>query len=174
MGLVRAWRRQIYGASLVAVLIPASIIVVLFFATGSGPLGGLGTLGQVFSGPAIPGGNLSARVSESSKPALPGSGGAGAAALRGHSPVIGQTGGAPAPLRTSAGPHGTAVAPLNLGTTPTQPSNGGHLNGGTGVSGGSGGHQPPPVTTPPTTPTTSSSTTTTETTTVAATLPPIV
>ena len=30
MGLVRAWRRQIYGASLVAVLIPAAIIAVLF------------------------------------------------------------------------------------------------------------------------------------------------
>ena len=57
MGLVRAWRRQIYGASLVAILIPASIIAVLFAATGSGPLQGLGTLGQVFSGPAIPGGN---------------------------------------------------------------------------------------------------------------------
>src|ERR1700759_5036503 len=81
MGLVRAWRRQIYGASLVALLIPAAIIAVLFVATGGGPLHGLGTLGQVCSGPAIPGGNLSARVSENSKPALPGSGGAGAAAL---------------------------------------------------------------------------------------------
>ncbi len=74
MGLVRAWRRQIYGASLVAILIPASIIVVLFAVTGGGPLQGLGTLGQVFSGPAIPGGNLSARVSLNSKPTLPGKG----------------------------------------------------------------------------------------------------
>src|ERR1700727_963599 len=79
MGLVRAWRRQIYGASLVAILIPAAIIAVLFVATGGGPLHGLGTLGQVFSGPAIPGGNLSARVSESSKPALPVTGGVGSA-----------------------------------------------------------------------------------------------
>ena len=169
MGLVRAWRRQIYGASLVAVLIPASIIVVLFFTTGSGPLGGLGTLGQVFSGPAIPGGNLSVRVSENSKPALPGSGGAGAAALRGHSPVIGQpAGGGPTPLRTSAGPHGSAVAPLNLGTTPTPTGtgNGGQLHPGSGVGGGGSGHQPaPPVTPPPTTPTTSSTTTTDTTTT---------
>ena len=176
MGLVRAWRRQIYGASLVAILIPASIIVVLFFATGNGPLGGLGTLGQVFSGPAIPGGNLSARVSASSKPTLPVSGGAGAAALRGHSPVIGQpSAGGPAPLRTSSsGPHGSAVAPLNLATTPTTPGSGGQLHPGTGVGGGGSGHQPPPPSTPPaTTPSTTTSTTTTDTTT-AATLPPIV
>src|ERR1700727_1164118 len=111
MGLVRAWRRQIYGASLVALLIPAAIIAVLFVVTGGGPLHGLGTLGQVFSGPAIPGGNLSARVSESSKPALPRDGGAGAVALRGHSPVLGQAlaGGAPR-VRVSAGPHGSALA----------------------------------------------------------------
>ena len=91
MGLVRAWRRQIYGASLVAILIPAAIIAVLFAATGSGPLNGLGTLGQVFSGPAVPGGNLSARVSLNAKAALPAKGTAAGAALRGHSPVIGQS-----------------------------------------------------------------------------------
>src|SRR6185437_16635023 len=90
----RAWRRQIYGASAVAILIPAAIIAVLFVATGNGPLTGLGTLGQVFSGPAIPGGNLSARVSLNSKPALPGKGTAAGAALHGHSPVIGPTSGA--------------------------------------------------------------------------------
>ena len=89
MGLVRTWRRQIYGASLVAVLIPAAIIVVLFAVTGGVPLHGLGALGQVFSGPAIPGGNLSANVVTNSKPALPGKGTVGAAALRGHSPLVG-------------------------------------------------------------------------------------
>src|ERR1700759_3381115 len=98
MGLVRAWRRQIYGASLVAILIPAAIIAVLFVATGSAPLTGLGTLGQVFSGPAIPGGNLSARVSLNAKPALPSKGTAAGAALQGHSPVLGP--------RPSAGPTG--------------------------------------------------------------------
>jgi len=89
MGLVRAWRRQIYGASLVAILIPAAIIAVLFVVTGSGPLTGLGTLGQVFSGPAVPGGNLSAKVSLDTKPALPAKGTAAGAALGGHSPVLG-------------------------------------------------------------------------------------
>jgi hypothetical protein len=179
MGLVRAWRRQIYGASLIAILIPAAIIAALFMVTGGGPLHGLGTLGQVFSGPAIPGGNLSARVSENSKPALPGSGGVGAAALRGHSPVLGQAiaGGSPG-VRVTAGPHGSAVAPLSLGTTtPTPPHNGGQLHGGSGApAGGTGGSPPPspPASTPPTTtPTTTTATTTTDTT-IAASLPPIV
>jgi hypothetical protein len=180
MGLVRAWRRQIYGASLIAVLIPAAIIAALFVATGGGPLHGLGTLGQVFSGPASPGGNLSARVSESSKPALPGSGGAGAAALRGHSPVLGQALVAGSPgVRAVAGPHGSALAPLKLGTTtPSSPGHGGQLHGGSGAGGGGAGGGPsprPPVSTPPTTPTTTTTaaTTTTDTTT-AASLPPIV
>ena len=164
MGLVRAWRRQIYGASLVAILIPATIIAALFVATGGGPLHGLGTLGQVFSGPAIPGGNLSARVSENSKPALPGSGGVGAAALRGHSPVLGQVLAGSSPgVRGTSGPHGSAVAPLNLGTTtPSPPHNGGQLHGGAGGGGaGAGGNPPPapPVSTPPTTTTTTATTT---------------
>jgi hypothetical protein len=177
MGLVRAWRRQIYGASLVAVLIPAAIIAALFVATGGGPLHGLGTLGQVFSGPAIPGGNLSARVSENSKPALPGSGGAGAAALQGHSPVLGQAAaGGSAVVRGSAGPHGSAVAPLHLGTTtPSPPGNGGQLHGGSGLGSGNNPNPTPrpPANPPPTTPTTATSTTTTDSTT-AASLPPIV
>ena len=131
MGLVRAWRRQIYGASLVAILIPASIIVVLFALTGGGPLQGLGTLGQVFSGPAIPGGNVSARASLSSKPSLPGNGSVGAAALQGHSPVLGgrPSGGPP-------GPHGsgTPVAPVTTTTTTASaaPSSSG-LRGVTGT-----------------------------------------
>jgi hypothetical protein len=178
MGLVRAWRRQIYGASLIAILIPAAIIAALFVATGGGPLHGLGTLGQVFSGPAIPGGNLSARVSESSKPALPGNGGAGAAALRGHSPVLGQALAGGSPGVRAAGPHASALAPLKLGTTtPSAPSNGGQLHGGSGAGGGGAGGGPsprPPVSPPPTTPTTTTAPTTTTDTTTAASLPPIV
>src|ERR1700759_1163726 len=112
MGLVRTWRRQIYGASLVAVLIPAAIIGVLFAVNGGVPLHGLGALGQVFSGPAIPGGNLSANVATNSTPARPGRGTVGAAALRGHSPLVGGT-----PAAPSSPPHGSGVAPLKLGSS---------------------------------------------------------
>lgn len=173
MGLVRAWRRQIYGASLVAILIPAVIIAVLFVATGNGPLTGLGTLGQVFSGPAIPGGNLSARVSLNPKAALPSKGTAAGAALQGHSPVIGQPSGG-----GSQGPRPSGAAPAAPGTTTSSSSTGqsGQLHSRTGVAGaGNGGTPPPPPTTPTTTPTTTTTTSSTTTdTSTAATQPPIV
>ena len=113
MGLVRAWRRQIYGASLVAILIPAAIIAVLFVATGRVLSPAWALSGQVFSGPAIPGGNLSARVSLNAKPALPGKGTAAGAALQGHSPVLG-----PRPRAGSPGPRGSrSLAPVGTTTT---------------------------------------------------------
>lgn len=173
MGLVRTWRRQIYGASLVAVLIPAAIIVALFAVTGGGPLHGIGALGQVFSGPAIPGGNQSARVVTNSKPALPGKGTVGAAALRGHSPLVGPSRG------PSGGPRVIPLAPSPAGSRSAPLSSGGRLNGGAGTLGNSGngppgGSAPPPrpVTTPTTTATQTTATQTS--TTVAASLPPIV
>ena len=49
MRLARAWRRQILGASLAAVLIPAAIIVPLAVLASAGEFRRIGVLGQVFA-----------------------------------------------------------------------------------------------------------------------------
>jgi hypothetical protein len=66
MNLVRTWRRQVLGASLVALLIPVAIIATLVVLAIGGGLAKIADLGQVFTGPSVPGG---------------GSGGAGSAPI---------------------------------------------------------------------------------------------
>jgi hypothetical protein len=54
MTLARAWTRQLYGAGSVALLAPVTIIAALVVLALSGGFGGLGALGQLLSGPAVP------------------------------------------------------------------------------------------------------------------------
>src|ERR1700722_9619997 len=70
MSLARAWRRQIYGAALAAVLIPAAIIGALLVLTG-GSLRRISDLGQVFNGPGIPDGTLWSRAAPGLKSTAP-------------------------------------------------------------------------------------------------------
>jgi hypothetical protein len=55
MDLVRAWRRQIFGVSLVVALIPASVVAALLVLAIGGGFGRVADLGQVFTGPAVSG-----------------------------------------------------------------------------------------------------------------------
>ncbi|HWE14684.1 MAG TPA: hypothetical protein VG365_14275 [Solirubrobacteraceae bacterium] len=55
MRLARAWRRQIFEASLAAVLIPAAIIVSVAVLASGGNLRRIGAISQVITGPAVPG-----------------------------------------------------------------------------------------------------------------------
>src|SRR5947209_2013339 len=54
MTLARAWRRQLYGASSAALIVPCALLgAVLVLALGGG-FGRLGVLGQIFAGPPAP------------------------------------------------------------------------------------------------------------------------
>ncbi len=56
MGLARAWRHQIYGASSVALIVPAAMLAALTVLALGGGFSGVGVLGQIFAGPATPAG----------------------------------------------------------------------------------------------------------------------
>src|SRR5437764_2564422 len=54
MSLARAWRRQLYGASGAALLVPGAMLAALAVLALSGGFARLGALGQVLSGPGLP------------------------------------------------------------------------------------------------------------------------
>lgn len=58
MSLARAWTRQLYEAWGVALMGPAAVIAALIVLALGGGFGGLGALGQLVSGPAVPAGSV--------------------------------------------------------------------------------------------------------------------
>jgi hypothetical protein len=54
MSLARAWRRQLYGASSVALIVPSAMLAALIVLALGGGFGRLGVLGQIFAGPPAP------------------------------------------------------------------------------------------------------------------------
>ncbi|MEA2196597.1 MAG: hypothetical protein QOJ25_648 [Solirubrobacteraceae bacterium] len=60
MTLARAWTHQLYGAWGVALLAPVTMIAALVVLAIGGGFGGLGALGQLVSGPAVPVGSSAA------------------------------------------------------------------------------------------------------------------
>jgi hypothetical protein len=54
MVLVRSWRRQLYGASAAAMIVPLAVVGALLALAFAGGFGRLGSLGQALSGPAVP------------------------------------------------------------------------------------------------------------------------
>lgn len=147
MNLARVWMRQIYGASMAAVLIPGAIIGALLVLTG-GSLRRISDLGQVFTGPGVPGGDGSAKTATGGKTALPAkeiARLASSSALPGISTTVagtvvsGSRGGrvllANSGSGTSTGASGGGVRArfgggTGLGTAPTVPV----VHGGTGTS----------------------------------------
>jgi hypothetical protein len=76
MTLARMWRRQLFAASGVAVIVPSAMIAALVALALGGGFSQLGVLGQVFSGPPAPGagplglGGASARTSGAAIPVI--------------------------------------------------------------------------------------------------------
>jgi hypothetical protein len=54
MSLARAWTRQLFGASGVALLVPGAVALALIALAVAGGFGQLGDLSQAFAGPAAP------------------------------------------------------------------------------------------------------------------------
>src|SRR5437764_1262835 len=49
MSLARVWRRQLYGASSVALIVPAAMLVALMVLALGGAFSQVGVLGQIFA-----------------------------------------------------------------------------------------------------------------------------
>jgi hypothetical protein len=74
MSLARAWRRQLYGASSVALIVPSAMLAALVVLALGGGFGQVGVLGQIFAGPPAPsasGGALTAGHGGAAARALP-------------------------------------------------------------------------------------------------------
>ena len=149
MSLARAWRRQLYGASSAALIVPSAMLAALVVLALGGGFNQVGVLGQIFAGPSAPGassgslGSGHAGAPAHPLPAIPvaalgagssrpgtrhagtgsGPGRAGAGPGSSHGP--GQTGGAiggavPIVSGGSAAPVPSQPAPT--GSAPTQSS----------------------------------------------------
>ena len=147
MSLARAWRRQLYGASTAALIVPFAMLAALVVLALGGGFGQVGVLGQIFAGPPAlaagtgagagdGGGGLAVAASRSLPviPALapasrPRSSGrvirAGGAPSSGVSRGTGGAGGAPivtsAPIRSTPRPVSGASSGSAPGSSP-QPS----------------------------------------------------
>jgi hypothetical protein len=129
MSLARAWRRKLYGAGTVALLVPGAIVGALTALALAGGFGRLGTLGQVFSGPAIPStSGVAARL------ASHGAASAIAAGLAASAPPI-----AVAPVAAGRIGSGTTVAAVPGGSGTRGGSVGSPGPGGQGATGGRSG-----------------------------------
>jgi hypothetical protein len=104
MDLVGSWLRRAMYASLAALIIPVAVLIALIITLDGGGIGGLGSIGQLFSGPALPGSTLTARAPQHAAPPLP---------------IV-----PPGSLVASVAPSSTAGRPTGSGKTPTAGSHG--------------------------------------------------
>lgn len=74
MGLARVWRRQLYGASTAALIVPTAMLAALVALALGGAFSGVGVLGQLFVGPSLAG--------------VGSTGGAGSVGVRGGTGVV--------------------------------------------------------------------------------------
>jgi hypothetical protein len=118
MSLARAWRRQLYGASTAALIVPAAMLAALVVLALGGGFGRVGVLGQIFAGPpalgagAGSGGGGGAVAASRSLPVIPPI--APASRTRSSGRVI-RAGAAPSP-GLNRGTGGAGVAPIVTGT----------------------------------------------------------
>jgi hypothetical protein len=74
MSLARVWRRQLYGASSAALIVPCALLGALVVLALGGGFNGVGVLGQIFAGPPTPsvaGGGVSGGHAGGAAHALP-------------------------------------------------------------------------------------------------------
>jgi len=139
MSLARVWRRQLLGASTVALIVPSAMLAALVVLALGGGLGQVGVLGQIFAGPSLPAaGPLGL---EHSGPV--GAGGSGllpvipavapAVAARGRSGSVAPAARAPRPVVSVGGgasKTGGAISPTGGGTVrPVTQGTGGSPSG---------------------------------------------
>ncbi len=129
MSLARAWRRQLYGVSSVALIVPSAMLAAVIVLALGGGFGQVGILGQIFAGPPAPsaaGGGpagLGPAAVGRSLPAIPVAALQPSTRPRGHRVVPA------APVRSGSGRGGGAPAPVGRaqpivasgGSTPVPP-----------------------------------------------------
>lgn len=124
MTFAQTWLRQSLGAAGVSLLVPLAILGAAGVLAAGGGLGGLSDLGQIASGPTLPGNELT-----EGGPAIADADivGADLGAPAG-TPAGGGTAGAPGPF--SGSPGGTSSLPSPLLDVPSTPGGGENVNGG--------------------------------------------
>src|SRR5947209_12167680 len=136
MTLARAWRRQLYGASSAALIVPSAMLGALLVLALGGGFGQIGVLGQIFAGPPATNVGGGATLGGGGRAAAPSLAAIAVAAVRAGSPHP-RTGHA----GTASGQGGTGVVPApSRGPTQT----GGAVGGAAPISGGEG-QAPAPV-----------------------------
>lgn len=143
MSLARVWRRQLFGASSAALIVPAAMFAALVVLALGGGFSQVGVLGQIFAGPSAP--SLGGAPAGEHGPAP-------ARLTAGALPVIP----AGAGLRTGPGSRRSgASGAVRGGGTPSSPGapsrTGGALGGGAPITGGGAGG-PVPRPSPPSAP----------------------
>ncbi len=107
MSLARAWRRQLYGASSAALIVPSAMLGALVVLAVGGGFNQVGVLGQIFAGPSVPGASGGALAAghagapAHSLPPIP----VAALGAGPSRPGTGQAGPGSGPGRTGAGPR---------------------------------------------------------------------
>jgi len=131
MSLARVWRRQLYGASTAALIVPSAMLAALVVLALGGAFSGVGVLGQLFAGPSLPGASPSARVSSgvgrgvargvatASLPVIP----AAAPVVARRRAPGGRT--VPTATRRGVGAGGGAIAPVGGTVRPVTQGSGG-------------------------------------------------
>lgn len=111
MSLARAWRRQLYGASSVALIVPSAMLAALIVLALGGGFGQVGVLGQIFAGPAAPsvGAGAVGGGAVTATRTLPAT---AAAALRASMRGAGHRATRVAPVSARSGRGGGALAPV--------------------------------------------------------------
>jgi hypothetical protein len=151
MSLARVWRRQLYAASSVALIVPAALLAALVALALGGGFSQVGVLGQIFAGPPplSPGAEAGGHAGTPLR-SLPVIGPGAAVAARGPA------------VRPGAGSGGGSRRVAALGPGAVGPiRSGGALTGGGGaapivIGGRGGGAATPPARPAPATPTGSS------------------
>jgi len=126
--LTRVWRRQLFGASTAALIVPSAMLAaVAVLVLGSG-FGSVGVLGQLFAGPSLPGVGVSGGARGQVGPGVgAGVGAGGSAGVGGRGFAAGSLPVIPAVAGARAAP---GRAPARAGRTVLT------ARGGTGAAGG--------------------------------------
>ena len=122
MSLARAWRRQLYGASSAALIVPCALLAALMVLALAGGFRSVGVLGQIFAGPPAPPGPGASAAAHGGAGGVvvPASGGAipvipltvAVAPLRRPAPRVVRTGGVVAVPPGGSSRTGGAIAPV--------------------------------------------------------------
>jgi hypothetical protein len=135
MSLARTWTRQLYGASGIALLAPATLMAAVAVIALNGGFAALGAIGQAFSGPSVtPALRLEAGPAGTSSPLVP-------VLQAGPAGLLAGVGGA---ARTPGAGRSTGGAGNSTSQNASRPGGAPGAPGAGGTNGPGGSPGPPP------------------------------